>query len=56
MNTFTSNMMKGGAMLEDATRLVEAWQLDLTADENLRRVSDLNLLGKISRARATSPA
>jgi len=51
MSAFTSNMMKGGAMLDDATRLAEAWQPDLTADENLRRVSDLNLLGKISRAR-----
>jgi hypothetical protein len=39
-------------MLEDATRLAEAWQPDLSPQDNLRRVSDLNLLGKTTRTRA----
>jgi hypothetical protein len=51
MTAFTTNMMKGGAMLDDAARLAEAWQPELSASDNLQRVSDLNLLGKTTRAR-----
>jgi hypothetical protein len=49
--TLTSNIQKGGALLDDTRRLVEAWDATLDADENLRRVAEDNLLGKTSRAR-----
>lgn len=52
MTKFSTNMMKGGAMLDDATRLAEVWQPELDAEANVRRVSDLNLLAKTTRARA----
>jgi hypothetical protein len=52
MKPLTSNVQKGGALLDDTRRLVEAWDPDSDPDENLRRVSDENLLGKTSRARS----
>lgn len=48
---FTVNIQKGGAMLEDARRLIEVWDEDVEPEENLRRIADENLLGKISRKR-----
>jgi len=48
---FTVNIQKGGALLPDARRLVEVWDLSDTADANLRRVADDNLLGKTTRRR-----
>ena len=49
---FTSNIQKGGALLGDARRLVEVWDLEHDATWNLARVSEQNLLAKPSRARA----
>jgi hypothetical protein len=48
---YTSRLLKGGALLEDTRRIVELWDADISADENLQRVSDENLLGKTSRSR-----
>jgi hypothetical protein len=49
---FTSNIQKGGALLDDARRVVEVWDLDRDAAWNLTRISEQNLLAKPSRARA----
>lgn len=49
---FSSNIQKGGALLDDSRRLVEAWSNDLSAAENLTRILDENILGKRSRMRA----
>jgi bacteriophage exclusion system BrxA-like protein len=51
-NRFTSNIQKGGALLDDARRLVEVWDLDRSAEDNLSRIAGENLLAKTSRARA----
>jgi len=48
----TSNIQKGGALLGDTRRLVEAWELDNTVDANLARVANENLLAKASQTRA----
>ena len=47
----TSNIQKGGALLDDCRRVVEAWDNDRTPDENLARIADENVLAKTSRAR-----
>lgn len=52
MIVFTSNIQKGGALLEDARRVVEVWDLAMDADSNLGRIAEQNLLAKPSRARA----
>lgn len=52
MTRFTSNIQKGGALLDDARRVLTVWNLDQDADANLRRISEENLLAKPSRARA----
>jgi Putative inner membrane protein (DUF1819) len=49
--TFTSNIQKGGALLDDARRVVEVWDLDHDAAWNLAYISEENLLAKASRAR-----
>lgn len=49
---FTVNIQKGGALLDDCRRVVEAWDASADAAENLDRVRTRNLLGKTSRARA----
>jgi Putative inner membrane protein (DUF1819) len=49
---FTSNIQKGGALLDDARRVVEVWDLDQDATWNLTRIADQNLLAKPSQARA----
>jgi hypothetical protein len=51
-DVFTSNILKGGALLDDARRLVEVWDIGETVPWNLGRISDANLLAKPSRARA----
>jgi hypothetical protein len=48
----TSNILKGGALIDDARRLVEVWDEDVDPASNLARVSAENLLAKASRARA----
>lgn len=52
MSAFTSNIQKGGALLDDARRVVDVWSLDQDASWNLARISEQNLLAKPSRARA----
>ncbi len=47
----TSNILKGGALLDDCRRVVEVWDNDRTPDENLARIADENLLAKASRTR-----
>jgi hypothetical protein len=51
LTTFTSNIQKGGALLDDARRVVEVWDLDHDAAWNLAYISEENLLAKPSRAR-----
>ena len=48
---YTSRLAKGGATLDDTRRVVEVWDVDLSAEENLSRMSDENPLGKSSRSR-----
>lgn len=48
----TSRIIKGGALLEESRRFVEAWDDDLAPEENLEQFRTRNLLGKRSRARA----
>jgi hypothetical protein len=52
VRTFTSNIVKGGALLDDARRVVEVWDLEHDISWNLRHISEENLLAKPSRARA----
>jgi len=49
---FTSNIQKGGALLDDARRLVEVWDSNENPAWNLSRIAEENLLAKPSRARA----
>jgi len=49
---YTSNIQKGGALLDDARRLVEVWDQTQPPEKNLERISEQNLLGKTSRSRA----
>lgn len=49
---FTSNIQKGGALLDDARRLVEVWDQHEDAERNLERIAKENLLAKRSRVRA----
>ena len=48
----TSNIQKGGALLDDCRRVVEAWDTTATADENFERIASENLLAKPSRMRS----
>lgn len=47
----TSNIQKGGALLDDCRRVVEAWDPAVTPEQNLTRIAEENLLGKASRSR-----
>lgn len=49
--SFTVNIQKGGALLNDVHRLVEMWNPFESTDVNLRRIADENLLGKATRRR-----
>ncbi len=46
MTTFTSRIIKGGALLEDTRRLLEVWDPDLDARENVRRILASGVLAK----------
>jgi len=48
----TSNILKGGALLDDARRLIDVWDLGEDTTWNLQRIADENLLAKPTRARA----
>ncbi len=50
-DTLTSNIQKGGALLDDCRRVVEAWDPHEPPAENLGRIADENLLAKSSRTR-----
>ncbi len=52
MTTVTSNITKGGALLDDARQFVALWEDDLPIDINLGRFSQDNILGLPSLARA----
>ena len=47
----TGNIQKGGALLQDARRLVEAWDLGETTESNVERIVAQNVLGKSTRRR-----
>lgn len=51
MTLLGSNIIKGGALLDDSRRLVEAWDRDVDAAANLQRIREQNALGKPSRSR-----
>lgn len=46
MTSFSSRIIKGGALLDDTKRLVEAWDMALDGRENLRRILASGGLGK----------
>ena len=48
----TSRIIKGGALLEESRRFIEAWDDDRSSDDNLQELRTRNLLGKRSRSRA----
>lgn len=48
----TARIIKGGALLEDSRRFVEAWDPRVDTNTNLERILDHNLLAKPSRNRA----
>jgi len=48
----TTRVIKGGALLEDSRRFVEAWDPDLATDANLAHILGENLLAKPSLSRA----
>ena len=52
MIRFNSNIQKGGALLDDARRVVEVWDLAVDAASNVSRIAEQNLLAKPSRTRA----
>lgn len=52
MGHLTSNIMKVGAHLDDTKVLVELWEEDRDAEENVNRIVDENLLGLPSQSRA----
>lgn len=56
LNGLSSNIVKGGALIDDTTRFVLAWDHSLTPGQNLDRVVKENLLGLPSRSRASDIA
>lgn len=48
----TGNIQKGGALLDDCRRVVEAWDASLSITANLNLIVDQGLLAKRSRTRA----
>lgn len=48
---YSSNIQKGGALLDDCRRVIELWNIEQSTAENLARISENNLLGKASRVR-----
>jgi len=51
MPAFTSKIIKGGALLEESRRLLEAWDDRQSAHVNLQRARERNVLGKRSQKR-----
>lgn len=50
--SYTSKIIKAGALLPDTKALLSHWDLGLSVTENLQRTRHQNLLGKSSRSRA----
>lgn len=48
----SSNIVKGGALVDDSREFVGAWDEDLSTSENLERIVSKNLLGLPTQARA----
>ena len=44
--TFTARIIKGGALLPDTRRLLEAWDADLPPQANLKRITEQCQLGR----------
>lgn len=51
MSAISSEIIKGGALLEDTRRFLERWDLAQDPSENLRRFSCTDLLGKTEARR-----
>lgn len=49
--SYTTRLLKGGAVLDDTRRVVELWDLTLAPRANLEKLSAENPLGKRSRSR-----
>lgn len=57
MNTgLTSNITKGGALIEDTVQFILSWDSSLSRTENLKRVTEENILGLPTLSRAASVA
>ncbi len=50
--SYTSKIIKAGALLPDTKALLSHWDPELSVGENLERIRHQNLLGKSSRSRA----
>jgi len=50
--TYSSKIIKAGALLPDTKALFSAWDPKLSVSDNIHRIHDHNLLGKTSRSRA----
>lgn len=48
----SGNIQKGGALLDDARRLLEAWNFEDSVEANLDRACETNVLGKSTRRRS----
>lgn len=53
MTTMSSNIVKGGALVEDSGLFVEVWDDELSTGENLDRIVDGNALGLPTQSRAS---
>lgn len=52
----TSNITKGGALIEDTAQFILSWDTSLSRAENLKRVTEENILGLPTLSRATNVA
>lgn len=48
----TGNIQKGGALLDDSRRLIQSWDFEESAETNLQRACETNVLGKSTRRRS----
>jgi hypothetical protein len=54
MIPFDARIIKGGALLDDTRRFLEAWDVGRGPAENLERIRESGVLGKRSRSRAAA--
>jgi hypothetical protein len=54
MNPFDARIIKGGALLDDTRRFLEAWDVQLGPAENLERIRASGALGKRSHSRTAA--